>query len=50
MQACKTVAQNTYIHIEALAEFTPTQRELVAQAAMLAKAEAGWEFNVVKLG
>jgi len=50
METGKTVAQNTYVHIEALGVLSPAWREAAAQAAVLAKAEAGRDFNVVKLG
>lgn len=50
METGKTVAQNTYVHIEALGVLSPAWREAVAQAAALAQAEIGRDFNVVKLG
>ena len=49
METGKTVAQNTYVHIDSLDMLDPSWREAVAHAAMLAKAETGRDFNVVKL-
>jgi DNA phosphorothioation-associated putative methyltransferase len=49
METGKTVAQNTYVHIDALEALDPSWREAAAHAATLAKAETGRDFNVVKL-
>ncbi|MDD5037368.1 MAG: peptidase M15, partial [Methylococcaceae bacterium] len=50
METGKTVAQNTYVHIDALEILTPMWREMIAQASALTQAEAGRDFNVIKLG
>ncbi len=50
MEAGKTVAQNTYVHMAALDRLAPAWREALKQAASLAKAEIGRDFNAVKLG
>ncbi len=49
METGKTVAQYTYIHIEALESLAPLWRDTVVQASSLAKAETGRDFNVIKL-
>ena len=49
METGKNVARNTYIHVEALKSLAPARYGAVAQASMLAKAETGLDFNVVKL-
>ena len=49
METGKTVAQYTYIHIEALEPLAPLWRDTVVQASSLAKAETGRDFNVIKL-
>ena len=49
METGKTVAQNTYFHIDSLETLDPSWREVVANAAMLANAESERDFNIVKL-
>ena len=49
METGKTVAQNTYFHIDSLETLDPSWREVLANAAMLAKAESERDFNIVKL-
>jgi DNA phosphorothioation-associated putative methyltransferase len=50
MEIGKTVAKNTYVHIEALETLNLAWREAVAQAATLAKIDVGRDCNIVKLG
>ena len=49
METGKTVAQTTYVHIDSLATLDGSWCGAVTQAAALAKAIAGRDFNVVKL-
>ncbi len=49
METGKTVAQYTYIHIEALESLAPLWRDMVERASSLAKAGTDMDFNVVKL-
>ena len=50
MDTGKTVAQHTYLHIEALRSGPSPEREAMAQAVALAGIEIEKDFNAVKLG
>lgn len=50
METGKTVAQHTYLHMEALRSDPSIPREMMDQAAALARIKPDRDFNVIKLG